>query len=162
MISDNRKNWDRTVKKYICPHCGSKERMIVDKDIGVEICDGKAYLYNCFCQNCEEFNSIYIDIDTKKVYTSPKEYYKTFPERYDLKKYLSFLVHRIDVIRQETQEMLENNILKVDKEIMEKIKRWNEICNFRINNRYSLLQELLLDPKDEKYIIDIKKARWCK
>lgn len=157
MISDNRKNKDSIVKNYICPYCGSKEKMIINGLSGLSVYDGKAYLYDCFCRNCKKYNSIYIDIVTKEIYTTHREYYTAFPERYDLKKYLGFLVDRIDCIRQETQEILENSRLRVDKEILEKIKSWNEVCNFRSIDTYSLLQDLLLDPKDEKYIVDIKK-----
>lgn len=160
MISNNRED-NYITKKYICPHCGNEEKFVVKKDfedvyiIGGH--NGNTYLIDSFCSKCKELNQIFVDRETKKIYTTDKEFYTAFPERYNLKRILYHLVNRIDFVRIKTKEFLETEGFKVDKEVREKIKEWSDICNFRRLEMYCLIQELIDDKSNKKYEIDIKK-----
>lgn len=160
MISDSRKNKRYITKEYICPHCNSKEKFVVKENYEDEfIFDKKAYSHDCYCSKCNEYNSIYIDIETEQMYISRKEYYLAFPDRYDLKKYLKFLVDRIDYIRVETNRILDEFDYKLEKDLKEKLKDLNSVSNFRSLDIYCLIQELINDKNDEEYEIDIKKIK---
>lgn len=149
------------VMKYICPHCNSQEKFIVEKDFKNSYIiggyDGNTYLIDTACNKCKKLNQIYVDRETKKIYTTNIEFYMAFPERYDLKKMLYYLVDRIDFIKTKTKEFLDKEGYKLDKTIREEIEEWNEICDFRSIDMYCLIQELIDDRNDQKYIVTVKK-----
>lgn len=73
MISDSRKNKKYITKEYVCPHCNSKETFIVKENYEDEfVFDKRAYSHDCWCSNCNEYNSIYVDIRTEKICTTTK------------------------------------------------------------------------------------------
>lgn len=157
MISDNRKD-NYINKKYICPHCGSEQEFTYCKTFGdfrSEL-DKMAYCYDGFCLNCHNSTQIYIDKETHEIYTSRLEYFKKFPERYDLKKYLGFLIDRLDFIKNKSEELYKNPILKMEESVRKEIAEMNKCAEFR--SLYPFIHELLLDKNDKKYIVDIKKV----
>lgn len=158
MISDNRKD-NYINKKFICPKCGSEQEFTYCKtfgDFNHEL-DGMAYCYDSFCLNCHNSVEVYIDKNTHEIYTSRIDYFKKFPERYDLKKYLGFLVDRLDWIKSESEKIYKNPMLKMDESVRKEIAEINKATDFRTIDTFSFMHELLLDKNDKKYIVDIKK-----
>lgn len=158
MISDNRKD-DYINRKFICPHCGSEQEFVHHKtfsDFNHEL-DGMAYCYDGFCYNCHRSVDVYIDKATHEIYTSRIDYFKKYPERYDLKKYLGFLVDRLDWIKSKSEELYKNPMLKMDESVRKEMAEMNKCAEFR--SLYPFIHELLLDKNDKKYIVDIKKIK---
>lgn len=157
MISDNRKD-NYINKKFICPKCGSEQEFTYCKTFGDfrHELDGMAYCYDSFCLNCHNSVEVYIDKHTHEIYTSKIEYFKKFPERYDLKKYLGFLVDRIDWIKNKSEELYKNPMLEMEENVRKDLAEMNKCAEFR--SLYPFIHELLLDKNDEKYIVDIRKT----
>lgn len=158
MISDNRKD-NYINRKFICANCGSEQEFVHHKtfeDFNHEL-DGMAYCYDGFCYNCRKNVEVYIDKQTHEIYTSRIDYFKKFPERYDLKKYLGFLVDRLDWIKSKSEKIYKNPMLKMDESVRKEIAEINKMTDFRIIDTFSFMHELLLDKNDKKYIVDIKK-----
>lgn len=58
----------------------------------------------------------------------------------------------------ETKNILDEIGYKLEKDLKEKLKDLNGVCDFRSIDTYCLIQELVNDKNDKKYEIDIKKV----
>ncbi len=144
-------------EKVKCPFCG-KEVWIQFDCLHDYVDTIEAETYIGFCDNCKGFVSRFID-KSEKDFIGKSAFYKAHPEKYDLKKYMWFLLERLKLIKKDCDDFLENN-----KNLPKEIKDFIECCfntasipNKDTDDRFDFLIELSKDLLDKKYEIIINK-----
>ena len=146
-------------KKVKCPFCGEETYIEFNCMINDYMIDTvKTVTYTGFCNNCGGMISRFIDKD-KKEFIGKNEFYKAHPEKYDLKKYIWFLLKNLELIKKHCENFLENN-KTLTKEIKDLVKYCSDVATPASSNtddRFDFLIELAQDLLDEKYEIIINK-----